>query len=45
MWGIGQEILQGMVRPEADTVSGRVDLAAVQAVLSLPGIEPASNGM
>lgn len=45
VWGTGQEILQGMVRSEAETVSGGVDLAAIRAALSPPGIEPASNGM
>ena len=44
-WGTGQEILQGVVRSEAETVSGGVDCAAIQAALSPPGIEPASNGM
>lgn len=44
-WGTGQEILQDAVRSEAETVSGGADHTAIQAVLSPPGIEPASNGM
>lgn len=43
--GIGLEILQGVVRSEAETVSSGVDCTAIRAVLSPPGIEPASNGM
>lgn len=44
-WGTGQEILQGVVRSEAGTVSGGADRPAIRAALSPPGIEPASNGM
>lgn len=44
-WGVGHEILQGVVRSEAGTVSGGADRPAIRAALSPPGIEPASNGM